>query len=29
MQTYCVSCRKNTGNKDAKAVRTKKLIEYN
>ena len=23
MQNYCVSCRKNTGNKDAKVIRTK------
>ena len=23
MQTYCVSCRKNTENNDAKAIRTK------
>ena len=23
MQTYCVSCRKNTGNKDVKVIRTK------
>ena len=23
MQTYCVSCRKNTGNKNAKVIRTK------
>ena len=23
MQTYCVSCRKNTGNNDAKVVKTK------
>ena len=23
MQTYCVSCRKSTGNKDAKVIRTK------
>ena len=23
MQTYCVSCKKNTGNKDARVVKTK------
>ena len=23
MKTYCVSCRKNTENKDAKVIRTK------
>ena len=23
MQAYCVSCRKNTGNKDAKVIKTK------
>ena len=23
MQTYCVSCKENTGNKDAKSIRTK------
>ena len=23
MQTYCVSCRKNTENKDAKVIKTK------
>ena len=23
MKTYCVSCRKNTGNKDAKVIKTK------
>ena len=23
MQTYCVSCRKSTGNKNAKVIRTK------
>ena len=23
MQTYCVSCKKSTGNKDAKVIKTK------